>query len=324
MLYLNENDIRRSVSFEAMMDTIEQSLRIFAKGEYVMADRLAVPGGDTTMLYMPCFAGGYAGTKILASCPDNPRQGLPALSGIVLLNRADNGQILAIMDGATITALRTGAVGGMAIRNLADENAHTVGLAGCGVQGVHQLAYACRVREIEKIYLYDAVQSDLSGFIARLEGMISPMKPEIIVCNSADEMLEKSEIVITATPSKKPLFSNNPELFKGKCIIAIGSWQPDMRELPDAIWQCSDVVYTELPFACEETGDLSQPLESGVLTEDRVKYFGDFLLEKNAGKVHKLGETRFYKSVGMGIYDTMAAQQIYKTALERGFGQELK
>ena len=324
MLYLNENDIRRSVSFEAMMDTIEQSLRIFAKGEYVMADRLAVPGGDTTMLYMPCFAGGFAGTKILASCPDNPKQGLPALSGIVLLNRADNGQILAIMDGATITALRTGAVGGMAIRNLADENAHTVGLVGCGVQGVHQLTYACRVRNIEKIYLYDAVQSDLSGFIARLEGMIAPMKPEIIVCASADEVLEKSEIVITATPSKKPLFSNNPQLFKGKCIIAIGSWQPDMRELPDAVWEYADVVYTELPFACEETGDLSQPLESGVLTEDRVKYFGDFLLEKDKGIVHTLGETRFYKSVGMGIYDTMAAQQIYKTALERGFGQELK
>ncbi|MBQ7085894.1 MAG: hypothetical protein IJM96_00285, partial [Clostridia bacterium] len=67
-----------------------------------------------------------------------------------------------------------------------------------------------------------------------------------------------------------------------------------------------------------------QPLESGVLTTDRVKYFGDFLLEKDNGVAYKLGETRFYKSVGMGIYDTMAAQQIYKTALERGFGQELK
>ena len=73
MLYLNEADIRSSISYEAMMDTIEEALCLFARGEYVMADRLALAGGDTTMLYMPCFAGGFAGTKILASCPDNPR-----------------------------------------------------------------------------------------------------------------------------------------------------------------------------------------------------------------------------------------------------------
>ena len=60
MLYLNESDIRRSISYESMMDTMEDALRLFARGEYVMADRLAVPGGDTTMLYMPCFAGGFA------------------------------------------------------------------------------------------------------------------------------------------------------------------------------------------------------------------------------------------------------------------------
>lgn len=325
MLYLNESDIRRSISYEAMMDTMEEALRLFARGEYVMADRLAVPGDDTTMLYMPCFAGGFAGTKILASCPDNPSKGLPALSGIMLLNRADNGQIEAIMDGATITALRTGAVGGMAVRHLAPEDAHTVGLVGCGVQGVHQLAYICRVRKIDRIYLFDSIQKDLTAFIGRLKGMLpSDAAGEIVVCASADEMLSNSEIVVTATPSKQPLFSDDPELFKGKCIVAIGSWQPGMRELPDAIWSVTPEVYTELPFACEESGDLSQPLESGVLTEGRVKYFGDFLLAKDAGHVPELGSTRFYKSVGMGIYDTMAAQQIYRSAVENGFGQKLE
>ena len=324
MLYLNESDIRRSISYESMMDTMEDALRLFARGEYVMADRLAVPGGDTTMLYMPCFAGGFAGTKILASCPDNPSKGLPALSGIVLLNRADNGQIEAIMDGATITALRTGAVGGMAVRHLAPEDAHTVGLVGCGVQGVHQLAYVCRVRKIDHIYLYDSVQKDLRAFVERLKGMLPTDAVEIHVCASADEVLINSEIVVTATPSKQPLFSNDPELFKNKCIVAIGSWQPGMRELPDAIWAAAPEVYTELPFACEESGDLSQPLESGALTEDRVKYFGDFLMEKDAGHAPKLGATRYYKSVGMGIYDTMAAQQIYRSAVEKGFGQKLQ
>ena len=81
-----------------------------------MAERTTVSRDGLTMLYMPCFAGGYVSTKILASCPENPARGLPALDGVVLLNRADNGALEAILDGGTVTALRTGAVGGLAAR----------------------------------------------------------------------------------------------------------------------------------------------------------------------------------------------------------------
>ncbi len=321
MLFLNEDAIRQAVSPADMMDAVEEAYRLFTAGQCVMADRLAVSQEGLSMLYMPCFAGDYVSTKILASCPENPARGLPALDGVVLLNRADTGQLEAILDGATVTALRTGAVGGVAVRHLAPTDARTAGLVGCGVQGLHQLAFVCAERDIRTIYLRQSPGRDLTEFVQALRAMLSPRQPEILLCPSADQVLKSSDIVITATPSRQPLFSNDPALFRGKCILAIGSWQPDMREIPDAVFSAASEVFIELPYACQESGDLSQPLASGVLTRDRVKLLGDFLAKKAAGTPPPLGETRYFKSVGMGVFDTLAARAILRAAREKGLGQ---
>lgn len=324
MIFLNEQDIRQAVTFEDMMGAVEEAFRLFTAGQCSMADRTTASQGNMTMLYMPCYAGGYVSTKILASCPDNPARGLPALDGVVLLNRSDTGQLEAILDGSTVTALRTGAVGGLAARHLSKTDAHTVGLVGCGVQGLHQLACLCAVRDIHTIYLRQTEGRDLTDFIRKLRDMISSRQADIILCSDADEVLEKSEIVVTATPSCRPLFSDDPSLFRGKCIIAIGSWRPDMRELPDAIWLAAKEVYIELPFACRESGDLSLPLAAGTLTPDRVKLFGGLLADVSGGRHPTLGETRYFKSVGMGVFDTISAKIILREAKIKGLGTRLR
>ena len=310
MLYLGEEDIRRAVTYEDMLGAVEEAFDLFTTGQCTMIDRTIASRGGLTMLYMPCFAGDYVSTKILASCPENPARGLPALDGVVLLNRADTGVLEAVLDGGTVTALRTGAVGGLAARHLAPEDAHSAGLVGCGVQGLHQLAFLCAVRDIRTIYLRQTAGRDLSGFLRRLREMIAPRQAEIVLCPDGDAVLKNSEILVTATPSRTPLFSDDPALFRDKCILAIGSWQPDMREIPDAVWSAAEAVYTELPFACEESGDLSQPLAAGILTPERVRYFGAYLAEKRAGSVPAPRGTQYFKSVGMGVFDTVAARVI--------------
>ena len=316
MLFLKEEDIRSAVTYEDMMGSVEEAFHLFTTGQCTMTDRITASQGGLTMLYMPCFAGGYVSTKILASCPENPARGLPALDGVVLLNRADTGVLEAILDGGTVTALRTGAVGGLAVRHLAREDAGTVGLVGCGVQGLHQLAFICAVRDIRTIFLRETKGRDLSGFLHALRKMTAPKQPEIVLCPDGDTVLKNSEIVVTATPARTPLFSSDPALFRDKCIVAVGSWRPDMREIPDAVWSAADEVYTELPFACEESGDLSQPLADGLLRPDRVRYFGEYLAEKQAGRVTAPIGTVYFKSVGMGVFDTMAAGTIVKKVRE--------
>ena len=323
MRYLSPSDIRQALSYEEMMAAVEEAFLLFAQGQCAMADRSALTQGTTTLATMPCFAGGYAATKLLASCPDNPRRGFPSLYGTVLLSQGDTGQPVALLEGNTLTALRTGAIGGLAARHLAPEGAASAGLVGCGVQGLHQLAFLCQVRPIRTVYLYNHGSKDLGPFCRQLEAMAAPKTFTIELCPDPDTLLTKSDIVVTATPATAPLFADDPGPFRGKCLIAIGSWQPEMREIPEAIWQATQEVFLELPFACQESGDLSQPLASGALKPEGLRYFGDYLLAKGAGSPPALPHTRYFKSVGMAVFDAIAARNVYLAAREKGLGQVL-
>lgn len=252
-----------------------------------------------------------------------PRRGLPSLYGTVLLSQGDTGQPVALLEGNTLTALRTGAIGGLAAKHLAREDAATAGLVGCGVQGLHQLTFLCQVRPIRTVYLYNHGSKDLGPFCRQLEAMVAPKPLAIETCPDPDTLLAKSDIVVTATPATAPLFADDPAPFRGKCLIAIGSWQPEMREIPEAIWQATQEVFLELPFACQESGDLSQPLASGALKPEGLRYFGDYLLAKGAGSPPALPHTRYFKSVGMAVFDAIAARNVYLAAREKGLGQVL-
>lgn len=323
MLILNKEDMLLAADLAEVMDAIEKAHILFREDKCYLPHRYSVNHDNKTMLYMPCYANGAIGTKMLAEFPENPPKGLPYLSGLMILNDGETGAVEAVMSGEALTALRTGAAGGVAVKHLAHENSRTLGLVGCGVQGLYQSMYACSVRNIESIYLYDAFIKDYKPFIENLEKVLHGKNVNIYICKDTEELLKNSEIVITATQARAPLFPDNPKLLEGKCFVAIGSWQPQMRELPDAIWSLVENVYTELPFACEESGDLSQPIRDGLLTADRVKFMGDFLKEKLNGEIHELGNTRFYKSVGMGIFDLMAAQVIAKSAKEKNIGKNI-
>jgi len=119
------------------------------------------------------------------------------------------------------------------------------------------------------------------------------------------------------------LFIDDTELLRGKCILAFGSWRPERRELPDAVHRLVKNVYTELPYACEESGDLRIPLEKGLLTSDRVLYMEDLIADTKNGKPHIHNETRCFKSVGMGIYDVCTAALIYRKAMEKNIGTKV-
>ena len=124
------------------------------------------------------------------------------------------------------------------------------------------------------------------------------------------------DIICTATPSEEPVLPNDRELLEGKCIIAIGSYTPQMREIPDVIWDLVDNVYIELPYACEESGDLSQPLAEGRLTMDRVVLMDKFLAS-GADEDEIAKKTTYFKSVGMGLFDVCVAQKLLEKAKER-------
>lgn len=325
MLFINREQMRQAVALPQVMDRVEDAYRLFASGDFYMPERPVFQQGEDTVLYMPCFTADTISTKFLTLFPGNPARGLPYISGLMLLNDRLTGATLAVMDAGLLTALRTGAVGGVGMRCCARADAKSVGLVGCGMQGFYQLQYACAARDIHEIWLYDSLPGkDYDSYIAQLKEALKEKAPAFHVAQSAAELVGHSDIVVTATTATAPVLPDDAALLRGRCYIAIGSYKPGMRELPDAIWQEVDHVLTELPFAMEESGDLSQPLEAGLITPERVRYIGDLLTEQRRPAPPEPGQTTYFKSVGMGLLDLSVSRYIYQRSLELGLGLEVE
>ena len=316
MIFLGKEEVEKLVDPNEIMDQIEEAYRIFGADAYYMPPRPVIEHENKTLIYMPCFTEDIIGTKMLTIFPENAKLGLPSLDGLVILNDRSTGAPLAIMDGQAVTAWRTGAVGGVGIRHLSRKDARTVGIVGAGAQGFHQAVYACAARNIETVYIWNHSNRDLRDFMARLKKTIADPAVEVVQCKTVEELVKASDIICTATPSEEPVLPNDRELLEGKCIIAIGSYTPQMREIPDVIWDLVDNVYIELPYACEESGDLSQPLAEGRLTMDRVVLMDKFLAS-GADEDEIAKKTTYFKSVGMGLFDVCVAQKLLEKAKER-------
>lgn len=324
MLILNAADMLTLVDYNRMMNAVEDAYRIFSRGHYYMPNRSTVVSGRDTLLYMPCFTEKSFGTKFLSLFPDNPAKGIPYITGLMMLNDRVTGQVQALLDGSCLTALRTGAAGGVGIRCFAPADSSRVGVVGMGAQGLYQAVYACMARPVTDVYFFDAFLKDHETFLSKMTNLLGERMPRTHVCRRAEELVEASQIIITATASNQPVLPNDEAMLRGKCFIAIGSYKPEMRELPPAIWSVLDGVYTELPFALKESGDFSQPMDEKLLKQEDVRYIGDLLQDKCSGASPLVHGSYLYKSVGMALVDLCAAEHLYQMALEKGVGQNVR
>lgn len=319
MLVLSRKEIEEVVDYDQIITEIEKSHLMLKKGNYYMPPRPVVEKDNKTILWMPCFVEDTIVTKMLTLYPDNPKEHQPMINGLMLVNSLKNGKFEAVMDASLLTALRTGAAGSIGVKYLSPENYNSVGVVGFGVQGFYQLIYACTVRNIKRIYIYDSSSVDISQKIENLKQNLNKSEIEIKICDTVEQLLENSQIVITTTTSPSPVLPDNPDLLKGKCYIAIGSYKPHMRELPDALWTVLDEVYTEFEFACEESGDLLLPLEKGLWKKENIKYICD-LIESQIYLEKPEEKTVLFKSVGIGLYDWAVTKLVYDRACELGLG----
>lgn len=320
MLILNSSAVEKAVSYEEAMDYIEEAYRVYERKAVFMPPRIHVDHGQKTLLYMPCFVQDLFGTKILTVFPENTKKGLPAIDGVMLLNDLETGKPIALIDGKSLTAMRTGAVGGVAVRHTAPKAASSLGIVGAGTQGYYQAVFACQARPVRKVLVFDMHRQKLPAFVAALEKQLENV--EIGEAASVEQLLMESQIIVTATTSNQPVLPDDACLLRGRHFVGIGSYKPSMREYPDALFGLVDTVYVDTMHAKEETGDLVYPLSKGLLRQEQVKSFGHMLLQ-NSGQVQKDGNTTFVKSVGMAIFDLVVSQLIYKNALAKGLGQEV-
>ncbi len=316
MLFLNKSEIQK-LDQNMIQASIEKAYRIMLSKDYHMPDRVHVSDGSNSLLLMPCFSGQYFSTKLVSVFPEAVKHGQPAVNGVMVLSDNISGKPLAIMDGAALTAQRTGAVGGLAVKFLTPEKIKTAGVLGAGVQGFSQARYLMFNRNIETLYLYD-VNLEMAGQTKE------KLKQEFfgvdyVVTKTAAELVEKSGLIIAATTSQTPLFNTEPEAIRGKIFISIGSYRPDMQEFPDTVIEAADAVFVDTLFAMEESGDIAGPIKKQPAIREKIKEFSS-LFEKNT---YAENSTIFFKSVGMGLFDLSVSSAAYNLALQANIGQML-
>lgn len=322
MLFLNEKALIESVDLAELIKRMEKTMVFAEEGRFAMPLRSNIfLDSDDSLMLMPCVTPKIWGCKLLTLRPSNPPKGRPFINGMVALFDAETGEAKAVLEGKTVTALRTGAVGGAGIKNTAAKNISALGLVGTGVQGFWQARYGCAAREsVKEVWIYDVFKDKLPLFADRLQEAIPHVKVKI--AQTSSELLEKTEAVMTATNTSLPLFAEDEALLRGHAFVGIGSYLPNMKEYPDAIFPLAgEHVYVDTLHAIEETGDLITPIANGSLKRENIHT----LAERIEGKCSaSQPETSFFKSVGMALFDVAAAEYLCEAAAASGKGVELE
>ncbi|MBW2690152.1 MAG: ornithine cyclodeaminase family protein, partial [Deltaproteobacteria bacterium] len=265
-------------------------------------------------LLMPAFLHGSRnlGVKIISIYEDNPKLNLPTISATVMVLDPETGFPLALMDGSSLTAIRTGAGGGAAADALARKDARNVALFGAGVQARTQLQAVLAIRDIEQVSIIDY----LDEAAQRLADDVAtwPKAPKVILGQTPGEAVQDADIVLTATTSPTPLFDGN-DLKPGAHVTGIGSFTPDKREIDENTVRRALVVVDSREACLSEAGDIIIPK---VAIDAEI---GEILNGDKPGRQND-EQITFFKSVGIAVQDTLAAAVVYSEAVEKGLGTE--
>ncbi len=320
MKIISTEQMKSLVSMQEAIDAMSTIFGELSSGKSVMPIRTVNTFGEMILFHKPSYSieKNYAAVKLLTQVESNPSRGLPMIQGLVFLMDSINGNLLAMMDGKYITALRTGATSGLATDLLACKDATVAAIFGAGVQGATQLEGVCAVRPIKKAYIFDINPAAASTYAQRESAKLS-----IPVCvGSSLEVLRDVDVICTATGARAPLFQLE-HLKPNVHINAIGSFLPQMQELPPE-WVASANVYVDHVDSClAETGDLIIPLEKGIITHKHILgEIGDVVNGTLPGRTNNY-ETTLFKSVGVAVQDLAAAALIYEKAQVNHVGQEI-
>ena len=306
MIFLNRDQINDLISMEEAIRAMGTAFAQLSNGEAVVPPRLSldIPDKNATSLVMPAYATGspYYTVKIVSVNYSNPDKGLPLIHGVVQVFDAENGKHIANLDGASITAIRTGAASGLATDLLAKENANVCAVFGTGVQAASHIEAVLEVRPIEKIMVFSRSKPSAEIFFSTLANQVE------CVIGKKESLLE-ADIVCTTTPAQSPLFETD-EIKPGCHLNVVGSHQPSFREVPTGLVARSKIIVDNREACEQEAGDLIIPVQEGSWSFEHLHgelgqvVSGDIIARESENEI------TLFKSVGNAIQDHAMAHLI--------------
>ena len=328
MLLLNEKEIKSVVSMRDMVEADKTAFQMIANGTVEVPLRAAIkaPAHDGTFLFMPSYAASEeaAAVKIISVFPHNPEMGLEACPAQVLLLDGKTGYITAMLDGSTVTRMRTGAASGAAFDILGKKDCKVGALIGTGGQAPEQLEAMLSVRELEKVWVYSRNRERLETFCEKMQKQLGHYGAQILPAGSADEAVEDADLVITVTTSTVPVFDGT-KIKPGCTISAVGTYEPEKHELDPAVLpRASKIICDYKDAVLSESGDLLIPLADGTIKDEDIQgSLGDVIDGRIAGREND-DEIIVFESVGVASQDLVAARVIFEKASAAGMGTEWK
>jgi ornithine cyclodeaminase/alanine dehydrogenase-like protein (mu-crystallin family) len=327
MLILTGDEIRKALPMNEAIEAMKTAYASVSGGAAVVPLRthLPIPDSEALSLFMPAFVNSQDGSalavKVVSLFPANPARGLAYIQAAVLVLDPETGRAIALLEGSSLTAIRTGAAGGAAIELLARPDSKVVAVFGAGAQGRTQLEAACTARKIETAFIYDPNPDKAQAFAEEMRGK-GVVTRDLRRAGNASEAAEEADIICTATTSLRPVFKDK-DVKDGTHISAVGSYRPDMQEVPAETLARAQVFVDSRAAVLEEAGDLIQPMQARLFNESHIRgELGEVVLGRIPGR-QSVEEITYFKSVGIAVQDAMAAQVALTNARKMNLGTEV-
>ena len=309
-------------AIEAMKDAYRQLSA--GQAQVPLRSRLESTEVDGVTLFMPARLerSDEMAVKIVSVFPRNPERDLPTINAAVIALDPETGRPLALLEGSSLTSLRTGAGSGAATDILATSDASSVAIFGSGVQARTQLEAVCAVRSIDRATVFSPTRAHAQAFAEEMAGR-GPIPDHITIAESPEQAVQEAEIICTATTSHAPVFPGNL-LRPGMHINAVGSFTPDMEEVDVTTLRRSRVFVDSLDAALEEAGDLLGPIERGEYEKGEILGEVGAVLSGDLEGRTSIEDITYFKSVGVAVQDAVAAARALARAEREGFGQVIE
>lgn len=302
---LTAEEVRAVVSMPEAIDAVREAFVSLAAGEFEQPTRTALRDGG--FLVMPVHHRPTATAMVKTVSVNFERR--PAITGTVTWS--ESGRVdQVVADAASITALRTGAIVGVATDALAPAGAGSLALIGAGGQAADQFRAVHAVRPLRRLVVVDRDQ-------ARAENLLETLRPELegVTASATSDTtaaVGDADIVCCATSTKTPLFELDA-LPEHVHVNAIGAFRPTMRELPDELLADATIVVDELDAVLEESGEVLHALDSGAISKADLIELGHALAEPPRPRPRTV-----FKTVGIAVQDWAIARLLAAKTLSIG------
>lgn len=325
MLIVNREEAQRALPMREAIPIVREAFVQLSTGQAEAPLRAAIRPArhEGVTLLMPGYLGGTdaLAVKVVSVFPGNRALRLPTIHALVLLLNAATGAPLAVMEGAGLTALRTGAASGVATELLAREDAQVAAIFGAGAQARTQLLAICAIRTLNRVWVYTPNPQHTQNFIAEMQPQVGSTR--LAPADSPGQATKEADIICAATTSPTPVFEG-AHLKVGAHINAVGSFTPEMQEVDIVTLQrAGKIVIDSRESALAEAGDLLIALAQGAIQDaDIYAEIGEIAAGLKPGRA-TAEEITYFKTVGNAALDVAVAQAVYRKALQNKMGIEV-